>query len=71
VTDVPIRSSTLDAIGAAEWHLSHLRTALEHELGAVYAEIDRLRVEMAKVKKERDDALLVVGDLLAEQAVKR
>lgn len=61
---LPIRSGTLDTLDNARWHMDALRAALESELAAVYAEIDRLRAECARLKEERDVAVAALREVL-------
>ena len=51
------RSSTLDTIDAAAWHLQHAREAVLHEVAYLGGELDRVRAAYAQMKAERDAAL--------------
>lgn len=51
------RSSTIDAIDNARWHVEHAREQVLREVAYLGSELDRLRKEYAQMKAERDAAL--------------
>lgn len=55
--DLEPRSSTLDTIDAAAWHLQHARDAVLREVAYLGGELDRVRAAYAQMKAERDAAL--------------
>ena len=55
--DLEPRSSTLDTIDAALWHVQHARDAVLREVAYLGRELDRLRAEYGQMKAERDAAL--------------
>lgn len=55
--DLEPRSSTLDTLDAALWHLQHAREAVLREVAHLGRELDRLRAEYGRMKAERDAAL--------------
>ena len=55
--DLEPRSSTLDTIDAALWHLQHARDAVLREVAYLGAMNDRLRAEYGRMRDERDAAL--------------
>ena len=55
--DLEPRSSTLDTLDAALWHMQHAREAVLREVAYLGREIDRLRAEYGRMKAERDAAL--------------
>lgn len=46
--DLEPRSSTLDTLDAAAWHLQHARRAVLDEVAYLARELDRLRAESAR-----------------------
>lgn len=55
--DLEPRSSTLDTLDAALWHLQHAREAVLREVAHLGRELDRLRAEYGRMKAERDAAI--------------
>ena len=51
------RSSTIDAIDNARWHVEHAREQVLREVAYLGSELDRLRKEYAQMKAERDAAI--------------
>ena len=60
----PPRSSTLEAIDAARWHLDRLHLAMTDEIAALHATIDLLRADNARLKDERDTVLAAFKDAM-------
>ena len=58
------RSSTLDTIDAAAWHLQHARDAVLREVAYLGRELDRLRAEYGQMKAERDAAVDALKEML-------
>lgn len=67
----PLRSSTLDALASAEWHMRHLRQTLDDELAYVYEQMDRLRADNARLQAERDTAVQVLKEAISGSRVAR
>ena len=55
--DLEPRSSTLDTLDAALWHLQHAREAVLREVAYLGETNDRLRAAYGRMKAERDAAL--------------
>ena len=55
--DLEPRSSTIDTIDAALWHLQHAREAVLREVAYLGEANDRLRAEYGRMKAERDAAI--------------
>lgn len=60
----PPRSSTLDAIDSARWHLDRLHLAMSDEVAALHATIDLLRADNARLRNERDTVLAAFKDAM-------
>ena len=58
------RSSTIDTIDAAAWHLQHARDAVLREVAYLGGELDRLRAEYGQMKAERDAAVDALKEML-------
>ena len=55
--DLEPRSSTIDTIDAALWHLQHARDAVLREVAYLGETNDKLRAAYAELKAERDAAI--------------
>lgn len=55
--DLEPRSSTLDTIDAALWHMQHAKDAVLREVAYLGETNDKLRAAYAEMKAERDAAL--------------
>lgn len=62
--DLEPRSSTIDAIDNARWHVEHAREQVLREVAYLGSELDRLRKEYAQMKAERDAAVDALKEML-------
>lgn len=58
------RSSTIDAIDNARWHVEHAREQVLREVAYLGSELDRLRKEYAQMKAERDQAIAELKEVI-------